>query len=98
MGEIKAFVSGLFFEIGELFFKSWVFCVLWNWFLPPVLGVNGITFVTAIGIGLLVSVVTAEAPSKEKYDQPWGMLLLNSFMRSLNALVALVIGAFVHFT
>ena len=54
------FVLAVGIGIGQVLLDSWVFMVLWAWFVVPFFRVHELTMVSAIGISCIVSLMTTQ--------------------------------------
>lgn len=66
--------------------EAWVFLKLWVWYVTPAFSINAPSMLHAVGIILLVQLVTHQKVSQEEYDDPaknFAYIIGSIFMRPL---------------
>jgi hypothetical protein len=84
---------------GVVIFEGWVLTKLWAWFLVPLLGLKPLTIAYAIGISLIVRLLTYHIPSyQELKDQKleWSESISRLLVPFVGGLFALGLGYIVH--
>lgn len=89
--EVIGVVGGFALAALIYFYRGWVFCVLWNWFVFPAYG-PAMTVAHAVGIILLAGLIVSRY-TKPKCGETikWGVALLDPIL-------TLGIGWIVHVT
>ena len=87
------------FAVLASIFRGWVLTILWDWFIVP-LGVPHIGIATALGIVIIVNMLTQHLDTKpeKKYTDDASLLelLVQAFAKSfLSPLVTLALGAII---
>jgi hypothetical protein len=70
----------LLFAVLSVTYRGWVLTMLWSWFLVP-LGVPAISTATALGIVLIVAILTTHATNKTDKTEskdPWELAAVAS--------------------
>lgn len=78
IGGIIAFFVGLVVVLSIL--RGWVLSILWGWFMVPILGLPALSIPQAIGIAVVVGLLTHQSHSSpEDKNEPngkkWGRML-----------------------
>jgi hypothetical protein len=98
---MSAFVAVLaaFFVFGPVSsaLRGWVLVCLWVWFVEPVFGLAAPSVVNAIGLSLLVSLLTHQVADKKQEDRgPWMSISISFGTSTVVSLVSLLAGWIVH--
>jgi hypothetical protein len=95
MAKIIGFLALLALDIPVLILRGFVLSQLWLWFLVP-LGVPVVGIAQAIGISLLVSMLTVSSHKSSDDDDFWTGAIGNLLKSLLMSLLAWGMGAIVH--
>lgn len=78
---------------------GYILSILWGWFLVPAFHIPSISIALAIGLSVIVHMLTNESSSTDSSSKDKGVaeVLVHAFTYSfVSPLVALIIGAIVH--
>jgi hypothetical protein len=94
-------IFGLVIVIGVMIVRGLTIKLLWSWFVCPQFNVNQLSLVSAIGISLLVGIITQwKSFSKKEIDEnkslnvedTWHTLLYNGLIQTIMLFVVMGIG------
>ena len=95
-----AFLLFLAWIVGGSLVRGLVFVKLWDWFLVPNLGAPTIGVAQALGVALLIGILTDHSTNpalKENPESSATMLMAKALMESIcYSLMILILGAIYH--
>lgn len=62
---VATIVSGVLLTL----YGGWIFQLLWKWFVSETFGIQTLTLVQSIGLGLFISLATWKLPTEDTEDE-----------------------------
>lgn len=69
----------------SMIWRGYVLSILWGWFIVPTFGLPHLAITVALGISLMITLITVVSPTK-KDGTTFGDSVLNAFMGPMMAL------------
>ena len=92
---ISAVIVGLMLPMVVIMtlYNGFVFMILWGWFVTETFGVHQLTLLEAIGLTIMISLLTTRTQIKEEYIDKSTLAIVSQFIIPL---VLLFVGFIVH--